>query len=165
MIQIDAKVVAIYVDGSSVPSAKAGDDVIAVVTDTIRSGGKIVVPRNSRLNGRMETVERATRDAEGRVRIVFREIEFPDGRRISTWITNSFGGSAPKRKLRYLLYTAAGGAAGAIIGGKAARAAGIIGGTLIGFIVAGNSNSKLPDVTLSPGQTLHLQFGEDLTLQ
>jgi hypothetical protein len=59
----------------------------------------------------------------------------------------------------------AGGAAGAFIGGKAARVAGVLGGALIGFVIAGNSgNDKLPDLTLKPGQTLHLQLGEDLTL-
>ena len=147
-------------------SAAAGDSVVAVVTGPLRAAGNIIVPAGSRLNGRVETVEPATREAAGRVRIVFREIEFSDGRRVSTWITNSFGGFPPKRKLRYVLYMGAGGAAGALIGGKAARAAGILGGALIGFVIAGNSgNSRLSDLSLSPGKILHLQLGEDLTLQ
>ena len=58
-----------------------------------------------------------------------------------------------------------GAAAGGLIGGKAARVAGIIGGTLIGFLIAGNSrNSKLPDLTLRPGQVIQLQLGEELKI-
>ena len=147
-------------------TSQAGDDVVAILIDPIRSAGKVIVPRGSRLNGRVETIESATQTNGGRVRLVFREIQFPDGRRVSTWITNSFAAPPPKRSLRYLLYMGAGGAAGSFIGGKTARLAGLLGGTLVGFVVAGNSgNAKRPDLTLGAGQILHLQLGEDLTLQ
>jgi len=136
--------------------SRPGDEVVAVVTDPIRVQG-------SRLNGRVETIQAATHTTEGRVRLVFREIEFPDGRRASTWITNSFSASPPKRNRRYFIFVGIGGAGGGLIGGKAARVAGIIGGGLIGFVLAGNSgNIKLPDLTLKPGQVLHLELGEDL---
>jgi len=107
------------------------------------AGRQIVVPQGSRLNGRVETVEPATRDGEARVRLVFREIEFADGRRISTWITNSFAASRPPATFVRALYgnRAAG---GALIGGKAARVAGILGGTLIGFVIAANSSERNP---------------------
>src|SRR6266511_1927703 len=132
-------------------SAKLGDEVVAVLVDPIRSASKIIVPPGSHLNGRVETIEPATRTNEGRVRLVFREIEFPDGRRVSTWITNSFVAPSPNRNRRYLIYMVLGGSAGALIGGKAARTAGVLGGTLAGFIVAGNSgNDKLRDLTLRP---------------
>jgi hypothetical protein len=53
-----------------------------------------------------------------------------------------------------------------VIGGKAARTTGIIGGTLVGFIIAANyGGANLPDLTLRPGQLLHLQLGEDLRLE
>jgi hypothetical protein len=52
-----------------------------------------------------------------------------------------------------------------MIGGKSARTAGIIGGTLAGFVIAGNSESdKLPDLVLKPGRMLTLRLGEDLLL-
>lgn len=88
-----------------------------------------------------------------------------DGRQISAWITNSFAASTPKRTLRYVLFMTVGGAAGSFVGGKAARVAGILGGTLAGFVIAETSSKPtLPDLTLKPGQTLHLQLGEDLKL-
>ena len=152
---------------SSVKTARSevGDDVTAVVTTPLGVASKVLVPRGSRLSGRVETIQAATGATEGRVRLVFREIELPDGRHLSTWITNSFGAPAPKRTLRYVLLMGGGGAAGGFVGGKAARAAGILGGTLAGFIIAGNKDdSVLPDLTLRSGQTIHLQLGEDLTI-
>jgi hypothetical protein len=144
----------------------AGDEVLAVLTKPILAGNALLIPKGSLLHGRVETIAAATQSSVGRVRIVFREIELADGRRTSTWITNSFTASAPNRTLRYFLYPGAGGIAGALIGGSALRAAGIIGGSLIGFIVAINSGTaKLSDLTLSPGKILHLQLGEDLVLR
>jgi hypothetical protein len=147
-------------------SSKVGDEVIAVLTDPIRSAGTVVVPEGSRLNGRVETVQAATRSNEGRVRLVFREIEFRDGRRVSTWITDSFAAATAKRNRRHLIYMAVGGSLGAWIGGKTARVAGILGGTLTGFVLAANSgDTKLRDLTLERGKTLRLELGQDLTLQ
>src|SRR5712691_7936587 len=136
---------------SSVKTARSevGDEVVAVVTTPIRTASKIIVPRGSLLNGRVETIQAATRTNEGHVRLVFREIELPDGRRVSTWITNSFGAPAPKRTLRYVLWMGGGGAAGGFIGGKAARVAGILGGALAGFVIAATGDdSDLPNLTL-----------------
>jgi hypothetical protein len=152
---------------SSVQTATSdpGDAIVALLAEPIRAAGMIVVPRGSRLNGRVETVEPASRTSEGRVRLVFREIQFPDGRTVSTWITNSFSASPPNRKLRYVLYMGIGGVAGALLGGKAARTTGAIGGTLVGFVIAGNSDDdKLPDLDLRPGQILRLQLGENLRM-
>ena len=147
-------------------TSNTGDSVVAIMAESIRIGGEVVVPRGSRLNGRVETIEPASRTSEGRVRLVFREIQWPDGRRAPTWITNSFSASLPKRKIKYPLYIGIGGAAGGLIAGKTARATGIIGGLLVGFIIASNSaTDNLPDLTLKSGQLLHLQFGEDLRLE
>jgi len=137
--------------------------VSAVFSEPVRAAGRIVLPRGTRLIGRIETIAPATPTTEGRVRLVFREIEFSDGRKISVWLTNSFTASPPKRTLRYILYMGIGGAAGGLVGGRSARTAGILGGTLAGFVIAGNTHDEnLPDLTLKPGQTLELQFGEDL---
>jgi hypothetical protein len=145
--------------------SEVGDAVVAIVTNPIRTANKVIVPRGSLLKGRVETIQPATRDNEGRVRLVFREIELPDDRRVATWITNSFGAPAPKRTLRYVLWMGAGGAAGGFIGGKAARVAGILGGALAGFVIAGTGDdSNLPNLTLRSGRTIHLQLGEDLTI-
>jgi hypothetical protein len=146
-------------------TSKVGDEVIAVLADPIRANGIVIVPRGSRLNGRIETIEAATRSSEGRVRLVFRQIDLPEGPHASTWMTNSFSASPPKRNRRYLIYTAVGGAAGAFIGGKAARVAGILGGSLIGFLVATNSgDTKLPDLTLKKGAVISLELLEDLVV-
>ena len=152
---------------SSVRTARSevGDQVAAVVTTPIRTASKVIVPQGSLLKGRVETIQAATPANEGRVRLVFREIELPDGRRVSTWITNSFGAAAPKRALHYALWMGGGGAAGGLIGGKTARVAGILGGMLAGFVIAGRGDdSNLPDLTLRSGRTIHLQLGEDLSI-
>ena len=147
-------------------TSNTGDEIVAVVVEPLRAEGQIVVPQGSRLNGRVETIQPATTTNEGRVRLVFREIQFPDGRKIPTWITNAFSASPPKRNLRYVLYVGIGASAGALIGGSAARTTGILGGTLVGLLIAENSGSgKHPDVSLRPGQMLHLELGEDLSLQ
>ncbi len=165
---LDAKLESSVKTGSS----EVGDDVIAVVASSVRASGKVIVPQGSTLKGRVETIQGrvetiqpATRDAEGRVRLVFREIDLPDGRHLSTWITNAFGASPPKRKLRYVLLMGAGGAAGGLASGKTARLAGILGGMLVGFVMAGSGqDSSLPNLTLHSGQTIHLQLGENLTI-
>ena len=147
-------------------TSKGGDEVIAVLVKPIVVETVQLVPRGSRLHGRIETIAAATLSDEGRFRIVFREIEFPDGRRTATWITDSFSASAPKRTLRYFLYTGAGGAAGALAGGSRLRATAGIGGALIGFIVAMDTgNGTRPDLALRAGRILHLQLGEDLVLR
>jgi hypothetical protein len=147
-------------------SSNTGDAIGAVLAVPIRAGANIIVPQGSRLNGRIETIEPATSQSEGRVRLVFREIQLPDGRRVSTWITNAFTASPPNRKLRYVLGVGIGATVGGLIGGKTARVSGILGGTLIGAIIAGSSgHGKLPDLALKPGQKLRLEFGEDLKLE
>src|SRR5262245_39119547 len=63
-------------------SSQEGDEILAAAVKGL--------PHGSRLHGRIETIQAARRDAEGRVRLVFREIEFANGERAQTWITNSF---------------------------------------------------------------------------
>ena len=120
-------------------TSSVGDRVVATVTKPVFAADGTVIPQGSRLYGRIETLQAATASNEGRVRLVFRELELPGGLRCQTWITESFAASPPSRGLRYILYMGAGGATGALIGGRAARAAGVLGGTLLGFIVANNS--------------------------
>jgi hypothetical protein len=149
---------------SSVKTAdsKVGDPIVAIVARPIRAAEKVVIPEGARLNGRIETIEPATVTNEGRVRLAFREIQFPDGRSASTWITNSFSASPPKPTRRYVLAMGIGAAAGAVIGQHAARTAGIIGGTLVGFVIANNSGgTKRSDLELRSGQKIVLEFRED----
>lgn len=147
-------------------TSDAGDGVVAVLTKPLRSAGRVAVPEGSRLNGRIETLQAATRNNEGHVRLVFREIQFPDGRRVPAWITNSFAASSPKRSLKYVLLMGSGAVAGAFIGGKSARVAGILGGLLSGFVIAGSPRpSKLPDVTLKTGTQIALELREELVLE
>ena len=150
---------------SSVQTATSdvGDPVIAVVTEPLRNAGTVIIPQGSRLVGRVETIEPADRSTAGRVRLAFREIQFPDGRNTSTWITESFTAPTPNRTRRYILFVGIGAAGGGLIGGKGARTAGILGGTIVGFAIAANSgDGKRPDITLQPGRVLHLRLGQDL---
>jgi hypothetical protein len=146
-------------------TSSVGDGVVAVLTKPVFAANVKVIPEGSRLHGRVETLQAATSFSEGRVRLVFLEIELPEGRRLQTWITDSFTAREPRRAFRYVLFIGAGATAGAFIGGGTARTAGILGGTLVGFIVAGNSGNTKPDLTLKRGGTLHLKFGEDLVLR
>jgi hypothetical protein len=142
-----------------------GDGVQAVFTSPLRSSGKIAVPEGSRLHGRIETIQAATRSNEGHVRLVFREMQLPDGRVVPVWITNSFGAAKPKRGLKYAILIGTGVVAGALIGGENARVAGILGGLLTGFVIASNTgDSKLPDVTLKAGRQIDLELREDLVV-
>jgi hypothetical protein len=145
--------------------SKTGETVTAIVTVPLRASRSVVVPQGSLLNGRVETIQAATHTEEGRVRLVFRDLQFPDGRHVSTWITNSFEAAQPKRKLRYALFMTAGAAGTGAIAGKTARTAGALGGGLLGFVLAGlGDDSNRSDLTLHAGKTLHLEFREDLVL-
>jgi hypothetical protein len=156
---VDAKLQSDVNTGTS----KTGEVVVAVVTSPLRESSTVVVPRGSRLNGRVETIQPATHTEEGRVRLVFRDIQFPDGHHVSAWITNSFEAPMPKRKLRYALFMTVGGAAAGFVAGRSARAAGAIGGVLVGYVLAGlGEDSDRSNLTLHSGKTLHLEFREDL---
>ena len=148
-------------------TSNAGDVITATLAEPIRAWGQIVVPQGSRLNGRIETIVAASSTSEGRMRLVFREIQLPDGRTVPTWITDSFSAPVPNRKRRYVLDMAIGGVAGALIGGKSGRTAGILGGVLIGFVIAGNADSggKLRDLELKAGRVLRLRLQEELRME
>src|SRR4029453_7431116 len=60
-------------------TSDVGDPVFAVVTEPLRTAGKVVIPQGTRLVGGVETIEAASHSSAGRVRLAFREIEFPDG--------------------------------------------------------------------------------------
>ncbi len=143
-------------DTVNTASSQQGDEIAAAVVKGL--------PQGSRLRGRVETIQPARRDAEGRVRLVFREVEFPDGRRIQTWITNSFTAGTPKRNLRYAAYTGLGATVGAVAGGKRSRVTGLLGGAIIGFIIAGRPDAGPKNLTLRSGQQIQLQLAEDLLL-
>jgi hypothetical protein len=145
--------------------SKSGQSVVAVLTSPLRESKTVVVPQGSRLNGRVETIQPATHTEEGRVRLVFRDLQFPDGRHVSTWITDSYQARAPKRILRYVVYMTGAGAGTAAAVGHNGRTAGALGGVLLGFVLAGlRDDSNRSDLELRPGKTLHLEFGEDLIL-
>src|SRR5262245_33814805 len=135
-------------------SSQEGDEILAAAVSGL--------PNGSRLRGRVETIQPARRDAEGRVRLVFREIEFANGERAQTWITNSFSAGTPKRNLKYILYTATGATAGALVGGKKARITGLLGGTILGFVIAGRPDPGPRNLTLKAGRHIQLELTEPL---
>ncbi len=146
-------------------SSKIGDEVTALVSRSLRTREGIVLPEGSRLTGRVETLQAGSRSNEGRVRLVFREIQLPDGRIVPTWITNSFAAPPERRGLRYFILMGTGAAAGAFIGGSNSRIAGVLGGLLTGFVIAGSGRqAKLPDLTLEEGQKVALELLEALTI-
>src|SRR5690242_9345570 len=67
-------------------TSAVGNEVLAVLTKPLAAGGIPVAGSGSRLRGRIETISGATQSNTGRVRIVFRELELPDGRRTPVWI-------------------------------------------------------------------------------
>jgi len=138
-------------------SSQQGDEIFAAVVKGL--------PEGTRLRGRIETIQAARRDAEGRVRLVFREIELPKGERLQTWITNSFSAGTPKRSLKYILYTATGATVGALVGGKKARITGLLGGTILGFVIAGRPDRGPRNLTLKAGQEIRLELTESVILQ
>jgi hypothetical protein len=140
----------------STASSQQGDEIIAAVVKGL--------PEGSRLLGRVETIQAARPDAEGRVRLVFREIEFRDGQRAQTWITNSFTAGTSKRGLRYVVYTAAGATAGAVVGGKRARVTGLLGGMILGLVIAARPDPGPKNLTLKAGREIRLELSEDLVL-
>jgi len=133
-------------------SSQQGDEIFAAVVKGL--------PEGTRLRGRIETIQAARRDAEGRVRLVFREIELPNGDQVQTWITNSFSAGT-----KYILYTATGATAGAVVGGKRARITGFLGGTIVGFVIAGRPDSGPKNLTLKAGQEIRLELTERMVLQ
>jgi hypothetical protein len=147
-------------------SSRQGDEVSAVVAKNVMHAGSVVLPEGSVLRGRIETIQPARREAEGRVRLLFREIKFRDGRQVQTWITHSFTARPPRKNLRYVVYTAVGAALGGLAGGKTARTTGILGGTIVGFVIAGSRNSEgPPDLILKAGEQIQLELGEDLVVR
>ena len=84
------------------------------------------------------------------------ESEFKHGSR------THLSAGTPKRNLRYIVYTATGATAGAVAGGKRARIAGLLGGTILGFIIAGRPDPGPRNLTLKAGQQIRLELAEDL---
>lgn len=141
-----------------------GDTVIALVNSPIQVADHTVVPKGSRLHGRVELVRAATVDLEGWMRLVFREIQFADDFRVSTWMTNSFTATQPRHIARNIIYAGLGAAAGALIGRGRSRTAAVLGGVFGGFILSTNTGRGARDVNLKTGDTIWLQLGQDLTL-
>jgi hypothetical protein len=125
---------------------------------------KVVVPRGSRLHGRVELLRAGTPDLEGWVRLVFREIHFPDGRRFTTWMTNSFSATPHRHVARHVIYIGLGAVAGAVIGKGRSRTAAILGGAFGGFLLSSNTGRGARDVNLKEGQTIWLQLGQELMI-
>jgi len=139
-----------------------GDSVTAVLNESLEIRDKVIVPEGSRLHGRVETIQRGRVGSVGWLRLVFREIHMPDGRRVPTWITNSFHAPPQRRIVRYLTFIGIGAAGGALIGGDKSRTTGVLGGILGGFLLSANTGHGVRNLTLKVGQDIWLQLGQDL---
>jgi len=147
-------------------TSRVDDEVVASLARNISSSNGVAIPRGALLRGRIETIQSASATSEGRVRLVFREIDLPTGQRVDTWMTNSFTARGSHEVARYIVFTGIGAGAGGLIAGKSTRVAGIIGGTLAGFVLAGSrNNSKANNLVLKSGQEIRLQLGEDLVIR
>jgi hypothetical protein len=145
-------------------TSNAGDAVVAYIAEPIRAADKVVVPRGSRLHGRVELVRAGTPEMEGWVRLVFREIQLPDGRLIPAWMTNSFHATPHNHVMRHIVYTGIGAVSAGLIVEGTSRTAAILGGILGGFLLSTNTGKGARDVNLKEGQSIWLQLGQELTL-
>jgi hypothetical protein len=145
-------------------TSDAGDAVIARVFTPLRAADSVVVPRASRLHGRVELIRAGTPDTEGWVRLVFREIELPDGRRIPTWMTNAFHATPHRPVMRHITYIGIGAISGGLIADGPSRTAAILGGILGGFLLSANTGKGARDVNLKEGQNIWLQLGQELVI-
>jgi len=168
-------------------SSQPGEEITAVLSAPLYSGGQQVVPAGSKLVGQITNVVSAARfkfGANGKVDIRFTAVETPDGRRfplsasIDTSQLNLSGGTTKGRIGKGLATTAVGAGAGALFGtalgpivgatsdGRAGKATGMgaVFGTAIGAVGGGVGAAvrKGSEVKIPSGTQLPVRLDESL---
>jgi hypothetical protein len=143
-------------------TSHAGDAVEAVFSQALKSRGTIVIPAGSKYRGKVEHLQKQTGTDEAWMRLLFYEIEIPDGRRVTADASNVFRSSKPNRLVAHAVAIPVGAAGGAALGGRSARVAGLLGGALAGLLFAQNRTAAYGPLRLHVGQTLDLHLGSDV---
>lgn len=137
---------------------KPGDEVVAKTTQNVKSNGKVVVPKGSKIVGHVTQAQARTKgESESSLGIAFDHAILRDGRQVPlTASIQAIGSSAQSASAAMDdADMMAGGSAMASGGGTAAPSGGLVGGGhLVGGVaapVAGTVNN----VSAGAGQTLH----------
>jgi hypothetical protein len=142
--------------------ADTGDLVSVRVERPLHGKDGTLIPAGSRFRGRVDFVQRKSMTEDGWMRLIFNQIELPDGREFGTLASASFHTEAPKPKRDYILGMAALGTAGALLVGPNKRLAGGLGGAIVGMVIAENRHSEGRDLVLRAGQTIRLRLNQEI---
>lgn len=145
-------------------TARSGDRITGVVDEVVSSGSQMVLPKGSRLVGKVESVQSGDPAAHGWMRLVFEEVILPDGRRVRAQFSNLFAASDRHPIIRYVVPFVVGGGLGWLIGGKEARTSAVLGGLLGGSLIAFGGYRSVKDVELRAGRRISVRLGQDLQI-
>ena len=148
--------------GISTKSARVGDEVTALVTTPLKGDKDIVVPGGSRLQGRVDFVQRKTTTGDGWLRLVFTRIQLPDGRGTNALASATFEKPKPRGSRDRLIAVFGLGSLGALLGGHNKRVAAGLGGAIIGLVVTENKHRYGHDLSLRAGAKIQLRLGDDI---
>lgn len=148
----------------STRTASSGDRVTALFEEGVRSGSAVVLPRGTRLEGKVESVQSASPNTDGWIRLLFDEVLLPDGRRVRAQFSNLFSASESHPMVRYFVPMAIGAATGAVIGGREARVSGILGGLLAGSVIGFGGSRSIRNIDLPAGRRISLRLGQNLQI-
>jgi hypothetical protein len=139
-----------------------GDEVTALFAAPLKDAQGVVVPAGSRLQGRVDFVQRKSLTDDGWFRLLFTRVQLPDGRGIDTLASASFH-RPPSRIQRDRITAMLGlGAIGALVAGHTRRIAGMLGGAIIGLTIVENQHRYGRDLTLRAGDKIQLRLGDDI---
>jgi hypothetical protein len=150
--------------GINTRTARAGDPITGVLDEGLRSGSQILLPRGTRLEGKIESVQSGNRNTHGWMRLLFDEVVLPDGRRVRAQFSNLFSAGDRHVLVRYILPLGAGAATGAVIGGEKARVSGMLGGLVVGSVISFGRPRAVRDVEFDAGRRVSLRLGQDLQI-
>jgi hypothetical protein len=143
-------------------TSRTGDPVSAIVDEAILSASSVILPKGTKLEGRVESVRPGDIQDHGWMRLLFHEIVLPDGRRLSAQFSNLFTVSDRHAVVRYVLPLAIGTGLGWMLGGSKARTSAALGGLLGGSVIAFGGYRSVKDVKLGKGRRIPLRLGQDL---
>jgi hypothetical protein len=142
-------------------TANQGQRVSAVFSEAVRVGSDIVVPDGTRLTGRVDFVQRRSRERHGWMRLVFTDLNTSSGVSRPLQASNTFRKNVRHPFWRYFIPIGTGVSLGVMFGGSA-RTSAIIGGALGGMVFATNVNVGGRHLKLSAGQSIDVRLNQDL---
>lgn len=161
-------------------TARVGDPVRTTVVDPIySSGGVLLIPDGSTMNGSVTSVTRAAKNGKpGTIGVSFSSVTLPNNRRAAIIGTpvpldegkNTMDGegttSAKKTSKRHLKFIGGGAAGGAVIGGIAGGGTGALIGAGVGAVggLVGKNLSKGKEVEIKSGTEFGIYLGKAIAL-